>query len=60
MEKELKMLKQAHRLLCNLFDRGYSYPSSIEILTDLKRDIDSKDTPEDPLEEDEPPFDLPF
>ena len=68
MKKELKMLQQAHHLLINLFDMGYSYPSSIEILTALEKDIDfitdymshSKDTPEDPLEEDEPPFDLPF
>lgn len=70
MKEELEMLKKAYNLLRNLFDMGYSYPSSIETLEGLARDIEtlksrcdldfSKDTPEDPLEEDEPPFDLPF
>lgn len=41
MKEELEMLKKAYNLLRNLFDMGYSYPSSIETLEGLARDIET-------------------
>lgn len=41
MKEELEMLKKAYNLLSNLFDMGYSYPSSIETLEGLARDIET-------------------
>jgi len=38
--EELAMLENAHNTITNLFDMGYSYDSSIDIIADLETDIE--------------------
>ena len=52
LTEEHKMLEQAYTLISNLFDMGYAYPSSIEILECLSHDIEIlNDTLNDELRE---------